>query len=299
MSETIDVFSDSVNAAGSSLIARSGGTTVSPRARHGDSRFETMARLARVRSPHAERVLRVLLDATHTEDNGGCEVLKPLWAEEGMHRAYSLLRLISARAHRGDRSAGDALAPGMREALARDLAAQYRLLETADERRIAPCSRVLRYVVTDLAALFGLRDNIALETDIDWVELAGYKRRALVLAAAELVTNALLHAFHGRVGGRIVVSLTLCGLSRAVLRVSDDGAGFIGARPNFGCGVASGMAGLLEANVSYDRLDRWTMATIAFPLEAPHGRAATSADPGAADDGRASNENLAWYTRAS
>jgi hypothetical protein len=299
MSEAIDVFSDGVNAAGASLIARSGGAAVSQRARNVDSRFETMARLARVRSPQSERVLRVLLDATHADDNAGCEVLKPLWAEEGMHRAYSLLRLISAHAHRGDWSPRGVLAPGMREALARDLAAQYRLLQTADERRVAPCSRVLRCVVTDLAALFGLRDNIALETDIDWVELPGYKCRALVLAAAELVTNALLHAFHGRVGGRIVVSLTLCGLSRAVLRVSDDGAGFIGARPNFGCGVASGMAGLLEANVSYDRLDRLTIATIAFPLEEPHGQAVTSADPGADDDGRASIENLAWNERVS
>jgi two-component sensor histidine kinase len=63
---------------------------------------------------------------------------------------------------------------------------------------------VLREIVRDLVTLFGpTAGDIELHLNIERVALAAYRRRALVLAASELVINALLHAFKGRSGGLI------------------------------------------------------------------------------------------------
>jgi two-component sensor histidine kinase len=96
--------------------------------------------------------------------------------------------------------------------------------------------------------------------------LPSYKRRALVLAAAELVVNSLLHAFHGRGRGLIDVSLSVHGTESATLLVADDGIGFTAIRPNLDCGVAAGLAGLLEADLAHERKSGRTIAEIAFPL---------------------------------
>jgi len=109
---------------------------------------------------------------------------------------------------------------------------------------------------------------VIVEVKIEDVSLPAYKRRALVLAAAELVNNALLHAFAGRAAGLIEVGLTISGRQTACLRVADNGAGFTTFPPNLGCGVAAGLSDLLEAELVYDRLAGWTIAEIAFPVAA-------------------------------
>jgi hypothetical protein len=50
------------------------------------------------------------------------------------------------------------------------------------------------------------------------------------------------------------------------LRVVDNGVGFNTIPPNLTCGVAAGMAGLLEADLAYDRQAGWTSAEIVFPV---------------------------------
>jgi two-component sensor histidine kinase len=114
--------------------------------------------------------------------------------------------------------------------------------------------------------LFGHPAGVIVATEIEAMSLPSYKRRALVMVAAELVSNSLLHAFHGRRTGLIEVSLTVHRTGSASLRVADDGIGFIGMRPNLGCGVAACLAGLLESDLAYDRKAGRTIAEIAFPL---------------------------------
>jgi hypothetical protein len=230
------------------------------------SRFEDMVLLADEPSRHGDTVLAVLLAAVPPKQQLGSSVLQPLWAEEAMHRAFGLMRLVANQADRNVAADRTPLVTSWERDLARDLAAQFGSLQAGDEREIRPCSCVLRNVVADLCALFGGAANIGLRTDIERMALPAFKRRALVLAAAELVTNAILHGFPARSGGQIEVSLTSFGAAHVCLRVADDGVGFIGKLPNLHCGIAAGLAGLLEADLTYDRRNGWTAAEIAFPL---------------------------------
>jgi hypothetical protein len=236
---------------------------------HVRSRFGAMTPLPGASSSPSGSVLTILLDAALLRQERGCAALRPLWAEEAMHRAYSTIRLVDTRRLRDDPAGRDPVAIGVEDVLASDLAAQFRTLTSGWERAIQPCSEVLRDVVADLGALFGTAADVALATNIERLALPAYKRRALVLCAAELVTNALLHGFAGVTGGRIDVGLTLLGRSHARLRVADNGIGFSGRRPSLCCGGAAGLAGLLEADLTYERKAGWTAAQMAFPIGAP------------------------------
>jgi len=52
------------------------------------------------------------------------------------------------------------------------------------------------------------------------------------------------------------------------LCVADNGIGFTDLPPNLECWVAAGLAGLLEADLAYDRLAGRTIAEIARPVAA-------------------------------
>jgi two-component sensor histidine kinase len=128
---------------------------------------------------------------------------------------------------------------------------------------------VLRDVVLNLGALFGGGNGLVVRTIIERINLPGYKRRALVLCASELTINALTHAFRGAAGdGRIDVSLCLLDNTRACLRIVDNGAGFASRRPDTAVSIAGGLAGLLEAELTYDRTgSSTTVAEVVFPVE--------------------------------
>jgi hypothetical protein len=233
------------------------------------SRFEGMALRANQVPQKVGDLLDVLLASASPAPSRGCKVLRPLWTEEAMHRAYSFVRLVDAR-NSGGKSTAEAShlddATAWEDAIACDLSVRFRELAGGRDREVLPCSAILRDVVAGLGALFGSAANITFETKVDDVWLPGYKRRALVLATFELVCNALLHAFQGRVAGQIEVHLAASDLGSACLRVADDGIGFTGSVPNLELGVGAGLAGLLEADLIYDRIAGWTIAEIAFPL---------------------------------
>ena len=65
-------------------------------------RFESMALLAGKLPARAGDLLGILLPSAAAMNDRGCEVLRPLWAEEAMHRAYGLVRLVDARNRRGN-----------------------------------------------------------------------------------------------------------------------------------------------------------------------------------------------------
>jgi two-component sensor histidine kinase len=230
------------------------------------SRFESMAQRAFKVPPESRDLLGLLLASTSPVQDRGCRVLRPLWAEEAMHRAYSFVRLIDTRNRRGESAGDDTIIAQVEDAVARDLAVCFRDLTTAGERDVLSCSSALRHVMTGLGTLFGDPANITFETKIEEIRLPAYKRRALVLAASELVSNALLHGFRGRATGQIEVSLAALGPESACLLVADNGTGFRDSLPNLNCGVGAGLAGLLEADLAYDRVAGWTIAEIEFPV---------------------------------
>jgi hypothetical protein len=230
---------------------------------------ESLAGLTRESPTKAGDLPGVLLASTFPVNGYGCEVLRPLWAEEAMHRAYTFMRLIKTRNRRGASADMEPIVAGLEDFVARDLAAQFRDLETGGAREVLPCSTILRDIVTNLGVLFGNAANITLKTTIEPLLLPAYKRRALGLVAAELVSNALLHAFPGHEAGLIHVGLTSLGPKTMCLRVADSGIGFTGLRPNLDCGVAAGLASLLEVDLVYHRISGWTIAEIAFPVSGP------------------------------
>jgi hypothetical protein len=234
-----------------------------------NSRFELLAAQNEALPSHLGDLLGLLLQAVYAADNIGHPALMPLWAEEGMHRAYAMLRLLDRRAERDRGRVTGGFTARVECALARSLASAYRSLATAKEDEIVPCSALLREVVLNLGALFAGGSGIIVRTVIERLHLPAYKRRALVLAASELLVNTLTHAFNGSSHeGRIEVSLRLRDDKRACLRVADNGAGFGLGRPNTAVSVAGGLAGLVEADLAYYRTAEWTtVAEIVLPVE--------------------------------
>jgi hypothetical protein len=234
-----------------------------------DSRFELVATQNERLPAHLGDLLGLLLQAAYASDGIGRPVLMPLWAEEGMHRAYAMLRLLDMRIDRDRERERHGLTAGVECALARSLASAYRSLATASEDAIVPCSALIRDVVLNLGALFGGRNGVVVRTVIERISLPAFKRRALVLSASELMINALTHAFREAAWpGRIEVSLRVLDDKRACLRVADNGVGFGSRSPDNAVSIAGGLAGLVEADLTYHRTADWTtVAEIVFPVE--------------------------------
>jgi len=216
--------------------------------------------------PRLGHVLGLLLDAARPGDCGGRAVLRPLWAEEAMHRAYSFVQL-AMRPEMRIGLADCSMSRHWDHALAARLAALYRDLAITQDEVRKPCAEALRGVVHNLVALFGSGvGQVVVRTEIERLSLPAYQRRALVLAASELVVNALRHAFLGRYDGRIEVTLKAHDARRTRLAVADEGIGYGRDRMAAQRGIAGGLAGLLEAELLYrPRLGGGTMAEIVFP----------------------------------
>ena len=212
-------------------------------------------------------MLGVLLDSARPSHCGGRAVLRPLWAEEAMHRAYNMLVLVMQLHQVAGVRPEDEVALRLDRGVASDLAALFRTPEISKESEELPCSCVLRGVVRNLVALFTSGEGpVVIRTEIERLSLAAYKRRALVLAASELVINALRHDFAGRCGGQIQVTLRAFGTAHACLTVVDNGVGFHESRLSGQRGIASDLADLLEADLVYRRLGpAGTNAEIVFP----------------------------------
>jgi two-component sensor histidine kinase len=231
-------------------------------------RFESIAAQGETLPSDLRDLLGLLLQAVYPAEGSGRPFLAPLWAEEGIHRAYAVLRLLDRRAGRYSGHAMDAFTAGVECALARSLASAYRSLGTVKEEEIVQCANVLRDVVLNLGALFG-GSGVIVRTVIERLHLPAYKRRALVLSASELIINALTHGFTtASQDARIEVSLRRMDDKRACLRVAGNGSGFGAGRPDAATSIAGGLAALVEADLMYCRDADWTtVAEIVFPIE--------------------------------
>jgi two-component sensor histidine kinase len=228
------------------------------------SRYERLASYPEELPFDAGNVLSLLLDAP-SSINSIRPFLMPIWAEEAMHRAYAMLRLLGSQTKREKGRAQDRFTAHVEYALARDLAGAYQSLSTAGEEEIVPCAALFREIVINLGALFGSGRNIAVSAEIEPLSLPAYKRRALVLCTSELMINALTHAFADASGGRLDVCLRPQNSDLWSLRVADNGVGFHGRYPDTKFGVAGSLAGLLEAELTYHRTTSGiTIAEVVF-----------------------------------
>ncbi len=222
-------------------------------------------------SPGRAELLGLLVAAADPRVYGGCAVLRPLWANEAMHRAWTMARL-ALRLDACDGGSGGALGAQIECRVAEALACSYAALEIRHDPAVLPCSELLRELVSNLVELFGpIAGRVQLQTAIARVALPAFKRRALLLAASELVVNAITHAFHGRAGGEIIVTLESLGRGHARLAVADNGSGVAATAAAAGAGasILCDLANLLESTLVYRSAPgggAW--AQIAFPCSA-------------------------------
>jgi two-component sensor histidine kinase len=186
------------------------------------SRFELLAAYSGQISATHRELLDLLLHASRVRSMGGPEGLAPLWAEEAMHRALTLMRLVGMR----DRCARFPVSAAPAVALAHALASLYQQLDLGHDRRPVPCGALLSGVASSLGLLFGATaGQVRVTTQVGDLWLPPYRRRALVLLGGALVMNALRHAFCGRPHGEIIVRLAMTPADQANLLVIDDGTG--------------------------------------------------------------------------
>ena len=234
------------------------------------SRFEQIAAASAGISPHRVRLLGILLAAATPASAGGRAELRPVWANEAIHRAYNMVRLVGRLDRRMPRHDQQSPAPDFETRLAVRLAATFDQLAITHDGEPRPCSVPLRNVARDLVELFGPGvGEISVATHVDRLTLPAFQHRALILLASELVTNCLLHAFNVRRSGRIELQLIRHHGGAARLTVADGGNY---ACPDIGrvdgrCGVAEYLADLLASRLVYrPAVGAGTVADIDIPV---------------------------------
>jgi hypothetical protein len=240
--------------------------TLSPRARP-IGRSEHMVLESLLLSPTRSHILGVLLAAANPAHHGGVAMLRPLWANEAMHRAYQMVRLtgmLDRRTPCDEQSPADA---DFERRIAKAVAETQLSLRIARDAEKLPCSEVLRDLTRDLVDLFGEAAGIGgISTNIERLELASFKRRALVLMAGHLVIETLLFAGRARRGGRTLVILDRPrpGLGRLAVGYADDVVPFGPLDGSYG--VIDDLASLLESDITYRADRRRIVAGIEFSL---------------------------------
>ena len=211
-----------------------------------------------------EQVVGKLLSVASPGDADGNPALRPLWAEEAMHRAYNMIQLCSSlyreQSHPAYFSAGAELF------LAQSIADNIDALKIDCSLRPVACSRIVRDIAGDLVELFGPAvGNVEMTSAIETLYLPCLERRALALLVSELVVNSLIHAFTRSRCNRIQVTLRPSQAGRARLRVEDSGIGFAQAELNE-TGVGASLAAVLGGRLLVSRTSaRATRVELDFP----------------------------------
>lgn len=194
-----------------------------------------------------------------------------VWMQEARHRVANLQHLVANVDYMLDRGR---INPEDRPRMVRRAAALLQSYEALKETgsEPSPCTTELRTIASGLVEMFGHTiGSIILILDVQPIELAGDRRRALLLATSELVINALRHAFAGRRFGIIQIELgSDQGQDEATMRVADDGVGSdrIGCGSGLGCRIIRGLAEVLNGDIAWGRspLLGGTEAVLTFRL---------------------------------
>lgn len=198
-----------------------------------------------------------------------------VWMAEVAHRAANLEQIATNLHRLIDRGRTGSNDPSQTIRHANILAKTYRSLGSSDGRGPFPCSPELKNIAHGLVAIFGHSvGSVSLWLDLQPLLLEHRERRALLLAASELVMNALRHAFVGRHWGTIRISLHWDAVrEEGVLEVTDDGRGpdDVATGTGLGHGIICGLADVLGGSIAWRRsmLLFGTEAVLRFPLPTP------------------------------
>ncbi len=120
-------------------------------------------------------------------------LLQPIWAAEAMHRAINMRSLIERYEGRQIGRPYRPICQSLELVLAKNLSALLTSLTLSAEPTYVPCADTLYWVVTSLFGLFSSSSEESLTVaKMARLRLRSDRRRALILAAAELVTGLLL-----------------------------------------------------------------------------------------------------------
>jgi two-component sensor histidine kinase len=114
-----------------------------------------------------------------------------------------------------------------------------------------PIIEYLRELCADLIEAGGAT-NVRCVVNADEVRLDLMRLTTLSLIINEVVTNSLKHAFKGRDGGTMSLSLKRLGGTRHLMTIADDGPGWPATAPNkasLGLKIVQGLAAQLDAKV--------------------------------------------------
>ena len=218
------------------------------------SQFEQIASTAAGISVRRMKLLGILLASATPALCGGRPMLRPIWAAEALHRAYSMVRLVARLERRSPSHDEPSERLDFEVRLGVELASIFNSLAIARDEELRSCSASLRDVARNLIELFGPAvGDITLVTAVDRLTLPAFQHRALILIASELIMNTLLHAFNGRCAGLVTLELALRSVDTARLAVTDDGnypLGSASQRPKR-CSVVNYLADLLQSEPVY------------------------------------------------
>jgi two-component sensor histidine kinase len=197
--------------------------------------------------------------------------MRGVWADEAMHRATNLRHLATNldRLLESGRIASSNRSRTLQRANA--LVSAYQSLDRAGAAGPRSCAQDLSDIAGGLVEIFGYTvGSLVLSLDLQPLRLAGERRRALLLAASELVVNALRHAFAGRQAGTIRIALHHDQASQeGVLTVADDGVGpdELADGAGHGCSIVRKLADVLDGDAVWRRSSMGGTETIlSFPL---------------------------------
>jgi two-component sensor histidine kinase len=215
---------------------------------------------------------------------------RALLLREVNHRVGNSLQLIASLLHfQGEISGNEDVKAALKEANSRVLAVArvHRLLYTSLDVRWISLADYLANLIDDLqnATIGGAGHKGLIAFSSDPIRAGPDTAVALGIVAAELILNALKHAYPGGRGGPVTVSLLARG-PNAELIVEDSGIGGLNGEKNgrqrgLGQRIIAGMADKLNGSFRYEHMDRGTRAIMTFPagddvqvLSSKHGNAA-------------------------
>ena len=114
--------------------------------------------------------------------------------------------------------------------------------------------------------------NVRLTVEASPIQLDLESLMSVSLIVAELVTNSLKHAFHGRTDGNIIIDLSAKG-QLCALTVGDNGRGLPSTFGQAKCGglgqsILQSLASQLKGQLSFEH-DHGTRARLIFPCNTP------------------------------
>ncbi len=201
---------------------------------------------------------------------------RALLLREVNHRVSNSLQLIASLLHfQGDLSRNADVKAALTEANGRVLAVArvHRSLYTSFDVRWVSLADYLTSLIQDLrdAVLGGNGKNITIDFSSGPIQAGPDTAVAVGLVLAELVLNALKHAYPNGSGGAVRILLQ-ADADNAELVVEDDGVGGADAvesarHRGLGQRIISGMAEKLEGSFRYEQTLKGTRAVLTFPAK--------------------------------